>query len=153
MYTTNVNLLQIYEELEKGQNKKPFFSFFKITSLNEFLLCPAKMRILFGKGCRANSLNQTTVYLVQREDGGIANKYKLLTGTGKRHVQLSVYYCPLLHKGLAAEELELIGLANRKAIDDDIALAALVSLHRIHSDSVQFGYAQACYLLHHLYYL
>ena len=25
-----VNLTQIYKELEKGQNKKPFFSFFKI---------------------------------------------------------------------------------------------------------------------------
>ena len=40
-----VNLTQIYKELEKGQNKKPFFSFFKIAGRTGYARkrpCPIK---------------------------------------------------------------------------------------------------------------
>ena len=76
---------------------------------------------------------QTTIYGVFSQQVSIAGDEELLTSASKCHVQLSIHELPVCMGG-DREDVQLIRLAYRGAINDDVALAPLVSLYCVDSD-------------------
>ena len=75
------------------------------------------------------------------EHTGAACHKHLASGTGQGHVQFAVDQMAVLHKRVGGKEVQLVLAGDGEAVDDDIALRALIALHGVDADVEQFGYA------------
>ncbi len=106
---------------------------------------------LFDRNCSVGCLTGDVVEQLTEEGHaaqqlGIAGEDELATGACQCHVQLSVYECAVVvgERG-GGEELQLGGLADRKRVDDDVALRALIAFYSVDADVEQLGQVQFCY--------
>ena len=81
------------------------------------------------------------------EHCGIAYEHKPQARTSHRHVQLAVNQLSVLLKHVVCEEIKLVGLLDRKAVDDIVALAALIAFDSVYRDVVKTRYAILVYLV------
>ncbi len=63
-------------------------------------------------------------------------------GSGDGDVQLAVDDGSVFHKTVAGKEVELPDVLDGETVDDDITLTALIALHGIDADLLQFRNAQ-----------
>lgn len=85
--------------------------------------------------CLLDTLHQFPIDFILAEQVGIAGDEELLAGAGEGNVQFAVYQ---LAVGLGGdgEDVQLIGLAHGGAVDDDVALAALVTFYGVDGDGL-----------------
>ena len=95
----------------------------------------------------AHKVQQLAECNVLFEHCGIADEHKTQARTGHRHVQLAVNQLSVLLKHVVCEEIKLVGLLDRKAVDDIVALTALIAFDSVYRDVVKTRYAILVYLV------
>ena len=95
----------------------------------------------------AHKVQQLAECNVLFEHCGIADEHKPQARTGHRHVQLAVNQLSVLLKHVVGEKVKLVGLLDRKAVDDIVALTALIALDSVYRDVVKTGNAILVYLV------
>ena len=82
---------------------------------------------------------------IERQERGIANENEAFPCTGHGYIELAVDDVAVLHESVFGEEIELIFLLYCEAIDDVVALTALIAFHGVDGYVVKNGYAIAVY--------
>ena len=79
---------------------------------------------------------------VVAEEWGMAHQNEVLAGPGHGHIELAVDDGTIawVHVFIVGEEGKLVLLLCRETVDDDITLAALVTLDGVDADVVQHRY-------------
>ena len=67
----------------------------------------------------------------------MAGEQQLATGTREGYVEFSVYDASVFVEAVGRKEVKLVALLDSERIDDDVALRALVALHRVDADALQ----------------
>ena len=99
--------------------------------MKNLTLCPV---------CRRNSLFWTITpdkfgeEGIERQDLFIPGHQQLFAGSGHGDIEFAVDRFAIRLETVGGKEVELVGLLDGEAVDDDITLTALVTLHRIDGD-------------------
>ena len=84
-----------------------------------------------------HELQQIIERIVLAQNVGISDEHEVQTCTRHRHVQLTVNHHSVLLEDVVGEEVQLVRLLYGEAIDDIVALAALISLHGVDGDVME----------------
>lgn len=88
-------------------------------------------------------VDELTVDFVSAEEGGIAYDEELLAGTGDGYIQFPVNGDSARMRGYR-EDIQLVGLADGGAVQDDVALAALIPFDGVDGDLFGTGEVEGC---------
>ena len=71
---------------------------------------------------------------IEAEGGFMTGEDELAPCAGEGHIELAVHFTTLLSHTVGGQEIELVTVGDGEAVDDDVALAPLITLDGVDAD-------------------